>query len=178
MRASIGSYTARWLGRVERPQSAADRRTPGHWEADPMAHTEIWGRDSPAGDRRCCVAWPLRRRTTGHRESRTHRPVAANSAQDGFYADIPYMTAGLKAARRRKWEGEGRVRPGSGAPALPGMDSSPWRICDLPRRNDGENGRGRGWTPGLLRRKTATAVPMGVFRHSGCSTWPARDRRF
>ena len=42
---------------------------------------------------------------------------------------------------------------------------------DQPVAPTGEGTEGEGMEgPGRLRRKTATPVPMGVVRHSGCST--------
>ena len=49
-----------------------------------------------------------------------------------------------RLAGRPYWR-RGGYAPRSGAPALPGMDSRLGASATCLRRNDGENGRGRGW---------------------------------
>ena len=65
------------------------------------------------------------------------------------------------ASRRLLSRVVGEDAPHGGCPTL----------GDQPVAPTGEGTEGEGMEgPGRLRRKTATPVPMGVVRHSGCST--------
>ena len=85
----------------------------------------------------------------------------------GRLAGRPYWGSEQGGGRRR-----GGYAPRSGAPALPGMDSRLGASATCLRRNDGENGRGgKGWkVPDSCAGRRRRPVPMGVVRHSGCST--------
>ena len=88
-------------------------------------------------------------------------------------ASTPWATgrSSLLWKLTRGREGEGRVRPEERGPCPSGDGFTPWRICDLPPQERRRKWEGEGMEgPGRLRRKTVTPVPMGVVRHSGCST--------